>query len=174
MAVWYIWITKTLFVEHSRRVKVFVSRIFGVWNAHKLVSLTVCYCEQFFNMKHRIFCCTRKRTGSCGSHTRLFCELYAHYILEIFVENSRNSRRRESFRFQRRAEIKRSIPLERGLNMHFPPKIRQFLPSCDNCVIKTGRKQVKKFGQPWLILTVQYLVCILTAAIFVCVSGQRT
>ena len=34
--------------------------------------------------------------------------------------------------------------------------------------------QVKKFGQPWLILTVQYLVCILTVAIFGCVSGQRT
>ena len=125
-------------------------------------------------MKHRIFCCTRKRTGSRGSHTRLCCQLYAHYILEIFVENSRNSRRRESFRFQRRAEIKRSIPLEPGLNMHFPPKIRQFLPSCDNCVIKNGRKQVKKFGQPWLILTVQYLVCISIADIFVCVSGQRT
>ena len=125
-------------------------------------------------MKHRIFCCTRQRTGSRGSHTRLCCELYVNYILEIFVENSKNSRRLESFRFQRRAEIKRSIPLERGLIMHFPPKIRQFLPSCDNCVIKTGRKQVKKFGQPCLILTVQYLVCILTVAIFVCVSGQRT
>ena len=48
--------------------------------------------------------------------------------------------------------------LERGLNMHFPPKIRQILPPCDNCDIKNGRKQVKKFGQPWLILTVLYLV----------------
>ena len=48
--------------------------------------------------------------------------------------------------------------LERGLNMHFPPKIRQILPPCDNRDIKNGRKQVKKFGQPWLILTVQYLV----------------
>ena len=42
--------------------------------------------------------------------------------------------------------------------MHFPPKIRQILPPCDNCDIKNGRKQVKKFGQHWLILTVQYLV----------------
>ena len=33
---------------------------------------------------------------------------------------------------------------------------------------------MKKFGQPWLILTVQYLVYILTVAIFACVSGQRT
>ena len=54
--------------------------------------------------------------------------------------------------------------------MHFPPKIRQILPPCDNCDIKNGRKQVKKFGQPWLILTVQYLVCILTVAIFACVT----
>ena len=38
--------------------------------------------------------------------------------------------------------------LERGLNMHFSPKIRQILPPCDNCDIKNGRKQVKKFGQP--------------------------
>ena len=48
--------------------------------------------------------------------------------------------------------------LERGLNMHFPPKIRQILPKCDNRDIKNGRKQVKKFGQPWLILTVLHLV----------------
>ena len=39
MAVGYISITKTLFFEHSREVKVFVSRIFGiiVRNVHKLV-----------------------------------------------------------------------------------------------------------------------------------------
>ena len=62
--------------------------------------------------------------------------------------------------------------LERGLNMHFPPKIRQILPPCDNRDIKNGRKQVKKFGQPWLILTVHYLLCILTVAILTCVSGH--
>ena len=33
---------------------------------------------------------------------------------------------------------------------------------------------MKKFGHPWLILTVQSLVCILTVAIFACVWGQRT
>ena len=48
--------------------------------------------------------------------------------------------------------------VERGLNVHFPPKIRQILPPCDNRDIKNGRKPVKKFGQPWLILTVLYLV----------------
>ena len=48
--------------------------------------------------------------------------------------------------------------VERGLSMHFPPKIRQILPPFDNRDIKNGRKPVKKFGQPWLILTVLYLV----------------
>ena len=79
--------------------------------------------------------------------------------------------------FVSNGEPRLNVPslFERGLNMHFPPKIRQILPPCDNCDIKNGRKQVKKqFGQPWLILTVQYLVCILTVAIFACVSGQRT
>ena len=33
---------------------------------------------------------------------------------------------------------------------------------------------MKKFGHPWLILTVQSLVCILTVAIFACVWRQRT
>ena len=47
--------------------------------------------------------------------------------------------------------------------MHFPPKIPQILPPCDNCDIKNGRKQLKKFGQPWL--TVQYLVCILNCCV---------
>ena len=97
MAPWYIWITKTLFVEHSRQVNVFASRIFGiiVRNAQLYLSFLK-FCGKF---KHR--------------------------------------RRRESFRFQGRAEIRpRSI------------------------------LSVKKFGQPWLLLTVQYLVCILTVAIF--------
>ena len=60
--------------------------------------------------------------------------------------------------------------------MYFSPKIRHILPPCDNCDIENRGKRVKKFGQPWLTLTVQpfFLVCILTVAIFGCVSGQRT
>ena len=76
--------------------------------------------------------------------------------------------------FVSNGELRLKVPslFERGLNMHLPPKIWQFLSLCDNCDIKNRRKQVKKFGQPWLILTVQYLVCILTVAIFTCVSGH--
>ena len=44
---------------------------------------------------------------------------------------------------------------EPRLNMHFSPKIRHIPLPCENCDIKNGRKQVKKFGQPWLTLTVQ-------------------
>ena len=61
------------------------------------------------------------------------CSYTYHEYLGKFIHR----RRRESFRFQRRAEI----------------KPRFILPE-------------KKFGQPWLLLTVQYLVCILPVAIF--------
>ena len=47
--------------------------------------------------------------------------------------------------------------LEPGENMKFSPKIRHIPLPCENCDIKNGRKQVKKFGQPWLTLTVQFL-----------------
>ena len=40
--------------------------------------------------------------------------------------------------------------------MHFSPKIRHIPLPCENCDIKNERKQVKKFGQPWLTLTVQF------------------
>ena len=55
--------------------------------------------------------------------------------------------------------------------MHFSPKIRHIPLPCDTCDLKNGRKQVKKFGQPWLTLTVQFSYAV---AIFACVSGQRT
>ena len=57
--------------------------------------------------------------------------------------------------------------LERGLNMHFSPKIRHILPPCDDCDIKNGGKRVKKFGQTWLTQdSATFLVCILTVTIF--------
>ena len=63
-------------------------------------SLSVC--EQSFNLRYRIFCCT----GSPDSHT----------CVANYTNNSRNicgkfknRRGRQSFSFQRRAEIKRSI-----------------------------------------------------------------
>ena len=79
--------------------------------------------------------------------------------------------RRESFRFQQGAEIKRFILARTRFNLHFSPKILHILPPYDNCDIKNGRKRVKKVGQPWLTLTVQLLFLF---AIFGCVSGQRT
>ena len=44
------------------------------------------------------------------------------------------------------------------LRLNVPSLLERALPPCDNRDIKNRRKKVKKFGQPWLILTVQYLV----------------
>ena len=64
-------------------------------------------CEKSFNMKHRIsFCCTRPRTGSRDNHTCVASYTYRSWNI---CGKFKNRRRRESFRFQRRAEIKRSI-----------------------------------------------------------------
>ena len=87
-------------------------------------------------------------------------------ILEIFVANLKIAIGVNPF--VSNGEPRLNVPslLERGLHLHSPPKIRQIFPPCDNCDIKNGRKQVNKFVQPWLILTVQYLACILTVAVF--------
>ena len=153
MAPWYIWITKTLFVEHSRQVKVFASRIFGiiVRNVHK-PGQSFSVCDQSVNMKHSIFFCTCPRTGSRDSHT---CVANYKYYSWNICGKLKHRLRREYFRFQRRAEIKRFILPRKRFNLHFSPKIRHILSPCDNCDIKNGRKRVKKFGQPWLTLTVQ-------------------
>ena len=119
-------------------------------------------------MRHRIFFCTCPRTGSRDSHTCV--ANYTYYSWNI-CGKFKHRLRRESFRFQRRAEIKRFILARTTFNLHFSPKIRHILSPCDNCDIKKGRKRVKKVGQPWLILTVQLLFLF---AIFGCVSGQRT
>ena len=92
----------------------------------------------FESQKH---CLLNIRVRSKFSHLEysvLLLEMCSYtYHFSNFCGKFKHRRRRESFRFQRRAEIKpRSI------------------------------LSVKKFGQPWLLLTVQYLVCILTAAIF--------
>ena len=57
-------------------------------------------------MRYRIFCCTRPRTGSRDSHT--FVANYTNHSRNI-CGKFKNRRRRESFSFQRRAEIKLSI-----------------------------------------------------------------
>ena len=50
--------------------------------------------------------------------------------------------------------------------MHFSPKIRHILPLCNNCEIKNRGKRVKKFGQPWLTLTVQLFCYVYLLLIF--------
>ena len=104
-------------------------------------------------MRYRIFCCTRPRTGSLDSHTCVAS--YAYHSRNI-CGKFKNRRRRESFSFQWRAEIKRSILARTRLKHAFFPKIRHIPLARDTCDIKNGRKQVKKFGQPWLTLTVQF------------------
>ena len=104
-------------------------------------------------MKHRIFCCTRPRTGSRDSHTCVASYTYHFWNVcgnlkialgvNLFVSNG-----------EPRLNHVPSL-LERGLNMHFSPKIRHILPPCDNCEIKNGGKRMKKFGQPWLTLAWQ-------------------
>ena len=85
--------------------------------------------------------------------------LYSHACVTSYTYHSwnicgkfKNRRRRESYRFQRRA-------LERAEINCFLPKSDKFsnqVPPCDNCNIKNGGKRVKKVGQLWLTLTVQF------------------
>ena len=102
------------------------------------ISLASWYLNHKKSQKH---CLSNIRVRSKFSHLEysvLLLEMrsYTYHFWNI-CGKFKHRRRRESFRFQRRAEIKpRSI------------------------------LSVKKFGQPWLLLTVQYLVCILPVAIF--------
>ena len=66
-------------------------------------SLSVC--EQSFNMRYRIFCCTCPRTGSRDSHTCV--ANYTNHSRNI-CGKFKNRPGRESLRFQRRAAIKHS------------------------------------------------------------------
>ena len=104
-------------------------------------------------MRYRIFCCTRPRTGSPDSNSVANYTNHSRNLCGKF----KNRRKRESFRFQRRAEIKpRSILARTKLKHAFFSKNSTHSLPCENCDIKNGQKQVKKFGQPWLTLTVQF------------------
>ena len=93
-------------------------------------------------MKHRILCCTRPGTGSRDSHTCVTSYTYHFWNIcgNLKIALGVNP-------FVSNGEPRLNVPslLERGLNMHFSPKIRHILPPCDNCDIKNGRKRVKKF-----------------------------
>ena len=175
MAISYISITKTLFVKHSREVKVFESRIFGtiVRNANKLVRAFLFVSNHstwsmgFSAALARVQALYSNNVGALYRHT--CAASYTYYSWNI-CGKFKNRRRCKSFCFQRRA-------LGRAEINCFLPKSDKFshqVPPCNNCDIKNVGKRVKKFGQHWLLLTVQYLVCILTVVIFACVSGQRT
>ena len=154
MRAWYIWITKTLFVEHSRQVKVFVSRIFGiiVRNAHKLVRAFL------FVTNHSTwgteFSAELVREQVLVTATPVLRTIRT--ILEIFVANLKIAVGVNPL--VSNGEPRLNVPslLEPGENMKFSPKIRHIPLPCENCDIKNGRKQVKKFGQPWPTLTVQF------------------
>ena len=121
MAIWYISITKTLFVEHSRQVKVFVFRIFGiiVRNVHKLVIAFL------FVSNHSTwgteFSAALVREQVLVTATPVLRTIRT--ILEIFVANLKIALGVNPF--VSNGEPRLNIPplLEQGLNMHFPPKI---------------------------------------------------
>ena len=100
-------------------------------------------------MKHRIFCCTRPRTGSCDSHTCVASYTYHYWnicgILKIalgvnlFVSNG-----------EPRLNHVPSL-LERGLNMHFLPKSDAFSHHVIIAKSKTGDSEWKNLVNPgWL------------------------
>ena len=109
-------------------------------------------------MKHRIFCCTRSRTGSRDSHTCVAS--YTNHFWNVCGQgvcgNLKIALGVNLFVSKGETRLKH-VPslLERGLNMNFSPRIRHILPPCDNCNIKDGVKRVKKFGQTWLTLKMQ-------------------
>ena len=123
-------------------------------------------------MKHRILCYTRPGTGSRDGHT---CVTSYTYHFWNICGNLKIALGRNPFVFNGEPRLNVPSLLERSLNMHFSPKIRHILPPCDNCDIKNRGKRVKKF---WSNLAdsenATFLLCILTVAIFPCVSGQRT
>ena len=157
MAVWYIWITKTMSVEHSRQIKDFESRIFGiiVRNAHKLVIAFL------FLSNHSIW--SIRFSSALGRVQALLTATPVlrakRTILEIFEANLNIALGVNPFVSNWVPRLNVPSLHERGLNMHsalmhFSPKIRHIPPPCDNCDMKNGRKQAKKFSQPWLTLTV--------------------
>ena len=118
-------------------------------NEQKMLVFSFCILEEndldvvnrgflvYLNHKNTVFWNIRVRSKfSHLEYSVLLLEMRS-YTYHEYLGKFIHRRRRESFRFQRRAEI----------------KPRFILPE-------------KKFCQPWLLLTVQYLVCILAVAIF--------
>ena len=153
MTPWYIWITKTLFVEHLCQVKGFVSRIFGiiVRNVHKLARAFLFVSNQW--TWSIAFSSALAREQAVVTATPVLQTI--RNILEIFVANLNIALGGNPFVFNGEPRLNVWVLARTRFNLHFAPKIRHILPPCVNCDIKNGRKPVKKFGQPWLTLTVQ-------------------
>ena len=113
MAVWYIWITKTLFVENSRQVKVFESRIFGisVRNARKFLFLS----------NHSIW--SIRFSAALGRKQALLTATTVlravHAILEIFEANLNIALGVNPFVSSRVSRLNVPSLHERGLNLHW-------------------------------------------------------
>ena len=164
-----------MFVEHSRLVKVFVSRIFGiiVEDAHKLiiaflfVSNHSTWSIGFSAAPALVQALNSSNVEALYSHT--WVASYTYHSWNI-CGKFKNRRRRESYRFQRRALGRAEIKL-------FLPKSDKFsnqVPPCDNCDIKKGGKTSEESWSTLANSDSAILVCILTIAIFACVLGQRT
>ena len=122
-------------------------------------------------MRYRIFCCTRPRTRSRDSHACV--ANYTNHSRNI-CGKFKNRRGRQSFSFQRRAEIKRSILARTRLKHAFFSQNSTHSPT----VWKLRyQKRAKASEEIWSTLADSdsaIFVCFLTVAIFACVSGQRT
>ena len=139
MAAWYIWIPKTLFVEHSRQVKIFASRIFGiiVRNAHKLVRAFL------FLSNHSTwgigFSFTLAREQALVTATPVLRTI--HIILEIFVANLNIALGGNPFVFNGEPRLNVWSLLERGLTCIFLQKSDTFSNRVIITVSKTGESE---------------------------------
>ena len=118
-------------------------------------------------MRYRIFCCS----GSPDSHTCV--ANYTNHSRNI-CDKFKNRRGRESFSFQRRAEIKRSILARTRLKHAFFPQNPTHFPTV---WYLRYQKRAKASEEIWSTLAdsdIAIFVCFLTVAIFACASGQIT
>ena len=118
-----------------------------------------------FLMAHERFACRDLKLKVLIGHVIAFLFVSNHPIwnfgfsaalaLEQALANLNIALGGNPFVFNKEQRLNVRSLLKRGLNTYFSPQIRQILSRCDNCDIKNGAKRVKKFGQPWLTLTVQ-------------------
>ena len=118
-------------------------------------------------MRYRIFCCT----GSPDSHTCV--ANYTNHSRNI-CGKFKNRRGRESFSFQRRAEIKRSILARTRLKHAFFSQNSTHSPTVWKLRYQKRVKASEEISSTLADSDSAIFVCFLTVAIFACVSGQRT